>query len=171
MCIRDRAWTSYGISLLEIGETNEAEEALRTACSAGDAAEAEKTLERLLRDQGRLEELVRFLRKQMNRAATYKKQAQQSRLVELRRKLFRLLKDELKRPQEAKNVMNFTRAVENTDASATIKEARRVGRTGNWKRACDTLEKAADRASSGDCLLYTSPSPRDATLSRMPSSA
>ena len=24
---------------------------------------------------------------------------------------------------------------------------------------------------SGDCLLYTSPSPRDATLSRMPSSA
>ena len=26
-------------------------------------------------------------------------------------------------------------------------------------------------AVSGDCLLYTSPSPRDATLSRMPSSA
>ena len=26
-------------------------------------------------------------------------------------------------------------------------------------------------ARSGDCLLYTSPSPRDATLSRMPSSA
>ena len=27
------------------------------------------------------------------------------------------------------------------------------------------------RISSGICLLYTSPSPRDATLSRMPSSA
>ena len=27
------------------------------------------------------------------------------------------------------------------------------------------------RAGSGNCLLYTSPSPRDATLSRMPSSA
>ena len=26
-------------------------------------------------------------------------------------------------------------------------------------------------ALTGDCLLYTSPSPRDATLSRMPSSA
>ena len=28
-----------------------------------------------------------------------------------------------------------------------------------------------DRSSSNTCLLYTSPSPRDATLSRMPSSA
>ena len=27
------------------------------------------------------------------------------------------------------------------------------------------------KVSTGDCLLYTSPSPRDATLSRMPSSA
>ena len=31
-------------------------------------------------------------------------------------------------------------------------------------------DKAID-PSSNDCLLYTSPSPRDATLSRMPSSA
>ena len=30
---------------------------------------------------------------------------------------------------------------------------------------------AIGTASSKDCLLYTSPSPRDATLSRMPSSA
>ena len=29
----------------------------------------------------------------------------------------------------------------------------------------------AESAVSTDCLLYTSPSPRDATLSRMPSSA
>ena len=28
-----------------------------------------------------------------------------------------------------------------------------------------------EAANFGDCLLYTSPSPRDATLSRMPSSA
>ena len=40
------------------------------------------------------------------------------------------------------------------------------------------LVKVGDNVSSGDviaeietCLLYTSPSPRDATLSRMPSSA
>ena len=34
------------------------------------------------------------------------------------------------------------------------------------------IDRAAMRAGKGSsCLLYTSPSPRDATLSRMPSSA
>ena len=33
------------------------------------------------------------------------------------------------------------------------------------------MEKNDDRVISYICLLYTSPSPRDATLSRMPSSA
>ena len=33
------------------------------------------------------------------------------------------------------------------------------------------LRKGYPRAMMGTCLLYTSPSPRDATLSRMPSSA
>ena len=33
------------------------------------------------------------------------------------------------------------------------------------------LESAISKAEVIDCLLYTSPSPRDATLSRMPSSA
>ena len=36
----------------------------------------------------------------------------------------------------------------------------------SWRRTKEILERAY-----GDCLLYTSPSPRDATLSRMPSSA
>ena len=34
-----------------------------------------------------------------------------------------------------------------------------------------TTELALDATQSQACLLYTSPSPRDATLSRMPSSA
>ena len=34
-----------------------------------------------------------------------------------------------------------------------------------------TLNVVIDTASTDSCLLYTSPSPRDATLSRMPSSA
>ena len=34
-----------------------------------------------------------------------------------------------------------------------------------------TLWEALQRIAERDCLLYTSPSPRDATLSRMPSSA
>ena len=33
------------------------------------------------------------------------------------------------------------------------------------------LSKAKEIQKGDDCLLYTSPSPRDATLSRMPSSA
>ena len=33
------------------------------------------------------------------------------------------------------------------------------------------VKRIAMTGKKGDCLLYTSPSPRDATLSRMPSSA
>ena len=35
----------------------------------------------------------------------------------------------------------------------------------------DRLSKENFSTEDGNCLLYTSPSPRDATLSRMPSSA
>ena len=38
-------------------------------------------------------------------------------------------------------------------------------------RARGALEASGDLSPSECCLLYTSPSPRDATLSRMPSSA
>ena len=38
----------------------------------------------------------------------------------------------------------------------------------NISKTNSTSDRSSD---SGDCLLYTSPSPRDATLSRMPSSA
>ena len=34
-----------------------------------------------------------------------------------------------------------------------------------------SMDNLINWARSGSCLLYTSPSPRDATLSRMPSSA
>ena len=37
--------------------------------------------------------------------------------------------------------------------------------------AINLAERVAKNAPLGFCLLYTSPSPRDATLSRMPSSA
>ena len=40
----------------------------------------------------------------------------------------------------------------------------------NWPDAAD-VRVAGNSASADSCLLYTSPSPRDATLSRMPSSA
>ena len=40
------------------------------------------------------------------------------------------------------------------------------GPTGKWY-----IENSLTTLNGGNCLLYTSPSPRDATLSRMPSSA
>ena len=40
---------------------------------------------------------------------------------------------------------------------------------GNWEAMIGQLESIYN--SMVNCLLYTSPSPRDATLSRMPSSA
>ena len=39
------------------------------------------------------------------------------------------------------------------------------------KKVADHLESLGLEVETGICLLYTSPSPRDATLSRMPSSA
>ena len=43
----------------------------------------------------------------------------------------------------------------------------------SWKKEIDELKKREKLAEAmgGACLLYTSPSPRDRTRSRMPSSA
>ena len=43
--------------------------------------------------------------------------------------------------------------------------------TGNPKVVTNLLRRVAVRAKIKTCLLYTSPSPRDRTRSRMPSSA
>ena len=40
-----------------------------------------------------------------------------------------------------------------------------------WAEMAETFGCSVDRVLFPNCLLYTSPSPRDATLSRMPSSA
>ena len=39
------------------------------------------------------------------------------------------------------------------------------------KKVDDAKREASEERKAKSCLLYTSPSPRDATLSRMPSSA
>ena len=49
-----------------------------------------------------------------------------------------------------------------------------ISSTGDERQVGNTIERLGDgrlTALNADCLLYTSPSPRDATLSRMPSSA
>ena len=41
----------------------------------------------------------------------------------------------------------------------------------NWRRVGHIISDKVYERLTGDCLLYTSPSPRDRTRSRMPSSA
>ena len=64
------------------------------------------------------------------------------------------------------------KAPRDLDDFPTFKE--RIARTGGtptYTRPCCTHELKIKDTLSLTCLLYTSPSPRDATLSRMPSSA
>ena len=57
------------------------------------------------------------------------------------------------------------------DSGVDITVGLREG-SSSWKKAEDAgLKVASVSEASKGCLLYTSPSPRDATLSRMPSSA
>ena len=61
-----------------------------------------------------------------------------------------------------------------SELSLTIHENEKVaiiGKNGAGKSTLLKLMAEIEKPESGDCLLYTSPSPRDATLSRMPSSA
>ena len=59
------------------------------------------------------------------------------------------------------------------DASEVVARAREAGVVGMVTVGCDLEDSRAAlaTASAYDCLLYTSPSPRDLSTSRMPSSA
>ena len=46
-----------------------------------------------------------------------------------------------------------------------------IGKQGRIAKAIRSVVKAASSKANTSCLLYTSPSPRDRTRSRMPSSA
>ena len=50
-----------------------------------------------------------------------------------------------------------------------VKKSKTTGGAGKTKKS--TTTDIQDSGTNNTCLLYTSPSPRDATLSRMPSSA
>ena len=70
----------------------------------------------------------------------------------------------------------LTESGEHTGPKAILL-ATRAGRTSLWEpfstrqRGIYTLERNLYKNVAGTCLLYTSPSPRDRTRSRMPSSA
>ena len=61
--------------------------------------------------------------------------------------------------------------MDNADIAAKMTEA--LAKAGGTDKSVkfDFGDDGQVFASGTDCLLYTSPSPRDATLSRMPSSA
>ena len=66
----------------------------------------------------------------------------------------------------------LTVKVRNGRQGVYFKERMRRGETiVSFPRNLRLDEKTAMKGKAGHCLLYTSPSPRDATLSRMPSSA
>ena len=62
------------------------------------------------------------------------------------------------------------KVVEDKDATAKEKSNNEIN-VGAYVVRTSFLFKALDKLKPSNCLLYTSPSPRDATLSRMPSSA
>ena len=47
----------------------------------------------------------------------------------------------------------------------------KISDTKYYELVKEDIEYECNKCKNNDCLLYTSPSPRDATLSRMPSSA
>ena len=78
----------------------------------------------------------------------------------------------------AATALTFTACSQAKDAANSAKDATvsAADKAGNAAKDAAAATKDAggamvDKADAMACLLYTSPSPRDATLSRMPSSA
>ena len=67
--------------------------------------------------------------------------------------------DQIKKPMDIQTRIKMT--------SISMKGEKKSSRS----RVLSSLEKRYEDGQYNICLLYTSPSPRDATLSRMPSSA
>ena len=86
-----------------------------------------------------------------------------SRLPTLRKEINDAIAAQKRITSVEKRVAPISKAVEQ---STTAKFA-----SANPERALDAVSEAADPQKAMTCLLYTSPSPRDGLLSRMPSSA
>ena len=87
------------------------------------------------------------------------------------------------RPATAVSLDRFARAKKSTYDKRVVLDKRRAlmaGKVNKYRKVQERLRDEIERPEGFDpeeyarrlaCLLYTSPSPRDATLSRMPSSA
>ena len=76
-----------------------------------------------------------------------------------------------KKKKVKKNILNGIAYVQSTFNNTIISIADTNGNVISWASAGQKGFKGSRKSTPYACLLYTSPSPRDATLSRMPSSA
>ena len=92
------------------------------------------------------------------------------------------LGDQRDQIRELKDIVDTTRKEIETSTSSAVSSANELsssleskykdmGNSTAEKTSAAAQTSSASKADSSNCLLYTSPSPRDATLSRMPSSA
>lgn len=140
------AWTRVGDAERKRGDVTAAEEAYRAAIEAGSAPEAEAALESLMRESGRLDDLVAFWTGLLDGAP-------RARQVLLRRRLFRLLHDELDRPEEARRFLVLTSAAPAADADDVVARARAAGADGDWDAAIHVLEDGAANAASREAKI------------------
>lgn len=135
--------TRLGDAERAAGDAAAAEAAYRRAIAAGSAPEAEAMLEELLREQGRLDELAAFWAELLDGAS-------RDRQVLLRRRLFRLLHDELDQPDDARRYLVFTTPAPAADQDDVLERARVLGAAGDWVSAAQLIEDALAGASSRD---------------------
>ena len=100
-------------------------------------------------------------------------QAQKFRLEEQVEEVSRRLDDEIELKEQAlADLQNLSHEQQRNAALKAALSAEQGNLQAEKAKIQQEIEEARQEAArSADCLLYTSPSPRDATLSRMPSSA
>ena len=81
------------------------------------------------------------------------------------------VKNSCKIDKEAFTKFNVKRGLRNDDGSGVLVGLTNIGNVVGYERDADGKLTPTEGKLYYRCLLYTSPSPRDATLSRMPSSA
>ena len=70
-----------------------------------------------------------------------------------------------------KNIVNLSISGTSVTLTACTLRGDPIGEAIPYDQACNENKILIESITVGDCLLYTSPSPRDGLLSRMPSSA
>ena len=141
-----RAWVQLGDAERAAGDLVAAETAYRAALDAGPDPRAEAALESLLRASGRLDDLAALWAERLDRGS-------REQQVLLRRRLFRLLHDELGRHDEARQYLVLAPPAATTDADDVVARARAHGGSGDWAAAAQALDDAVAGAASREAKI------------------